>query len=137
MSPEKKQQIKDKIGSVILNHLKNLTIRIILKKEPEIREPKEIERVANYLKSIKDFEPYRLYLTDADFKQLASKVTFKEFKNDDLIYKIGESADSFNIMLEGSAVEEIKNQSIEQWEWAMSVYNALLQWKSSVFDELA
>lgn len=45
---------------------------------------------------------------------------------DDFVYKIGESADEFFILLEGVASEEIKNESIEQWDWAMSVFNALL-----------
>ena len=33
LSETEKQDIKNKIGRVILNHLKTLTIRIILKKE--------------------------------------------------------------------------------------------------------
>ena len=34
MTDSEKQEVKDKIGRVVLNHLKLLTIRIILKKEP-------------------------------------------------------------------------------------------------------
>ena len=137
MSQEEKQKIKDRIGSVILAHLKNLTIRIILQKTPKDRSKKDAERLVRYLKGLSEIEAYKEFLTESDFKQLASKITYRQMNKDDFVYKIGESADEFFILLEGVASEEIKNESIEQWDWAMSVFNALLQWKSSVFDELA
>lgn len=77
MSKEEKQKIKDRIGSVILAHLKNLTIRIILQKTPKDRSKKDAERLVRYLKGLSEIEAYKEFLTESDFKQLASKITYR------------------------------------------------------------
>ena len=56
-------------------------------------------------------------------------MAYMEVKKDEDIIKYGQTNDSFFIILEGSVEVHTPNPSIEKWDWAMSVYNGLLEWK--------
>lgn len=64
-------------------------------------------------------------------------MTYVEFQNRDLIYQVGDNATNFYVILNGSVAQSIKNPLIDQWEWAYSNYEALLEWKEKEFDPRA
>ena len=54
------------------------------------------------------------------------------------IMRFGEQVtndDKFYIILTGSVNVLSRNPLIDQWNWAMSVYNTLLEWKEKEFDK--
>ena len=54
------------------------------------------------------------------------------------IMRFGEQVtndDKFYIILTGSVNVLSCNPLIDQWNWAMSVYNTLLEWKEKEFDK--
>ena len=64
-------------------------------------------------------------------------MTYREYDKDKYVYDIGQSADSFFVVLNGQAAVEIENPNIDRWEWAHGVYTALLDWKQNTFDPYA
>ena len=48
---------------------------------------------------------------------------------------IGDNADCFFVILSGSVTVQIRNELIDSWDWAMSVYKALKEWKAKEFDK--
>ena len=57
----------------------------------------------------------------------------KLFK-DTVIYSEGDIADNFYVVLNGSVSQLVRNPIIDEWDWAMSIYKALVQWKRKDFD---
>lgn len=88
MSDDEKLEIKNKIGSVILAHLKMRTVRIILKKPSAQRSNQDIKHLSQYLKSLPIFKKYD-QLTEYDFNDLAMSMKYKEYDQDTVIYRIG------------------------------------------------
>lgn len=41
----------------------------------------------------------------------------------------------FFIVLSGSVSHRVRNDVIDEWEWAHSIFEALLEWKKDVFDK--
>ena len=56
-------------------------------------------------------------------------MVYMEVDKDDEIIKYGDTNEIFFIILEGSVGIQAPNPSIEKWDWAMSVYHGLLEWK--------
>lgn len=88
---------------------------------------------------LKSFEFFRnnRQLSYGDYRELAQLMTFKMFQKDSPVYMKGEIADNFYVVLNGSVSEQIKNPIIDDWEWALSVYMVLQEWKTKEFDPKA
>jgi len=39
------------------------------------------------------------------------------------------------MVISGSVSKNVKNELIDQWQWAWNVYQSLLKWKTDVFDK--
>lgn len=120
----------------MLKILKQATIRIILQKDPTERSEREIERVIELLQGFEFFSKNKK-LSYSEYRELALLMTYKEFSRDSFIYEQGQDAESFYVVLNGSVSEVEKNPKIESWDWAMSAYRALLDWKAKEFDPKA
>lgn len=120
----------------MLNILKKATIRIILQKNPSSRTEREIERLIELLQSFEFFSQNKK-LSYIEYRDLAQLLTYKEFKKDTFIYEQGQEVENFYVVLNGSVNQVEKNPKIDSWEWGMSVYRALLDWKVKEFDPKA
>ena len=82
-----------------------------------------------------DFFNNNKQLTYSDYRELAQLMTYVEFEQDQFIYKSGDTAENFYVILNGQVDQKMKNPVIDQWDWAYSIYEALLDWKKNEFDE--
>lgn len=64
-------------------------------------------------------------------------MTYKEYDKGNCVYMIGQEADSVFIVLNGQVQEQQKNTEIKNWEWAMSVFSVLQEWKANEWDPKA
>lgn len=74
-------------------------------------------------------------LSDKDYKELAHSLTFKEFLPNEEVYKFHDKPDEFFIIINGKLSKYVRNSDIANWDWAMSIYKSLLEWKSKEFDK--
>ena len=128
-----KQDIKRKIGAAFLLILKTATIRIILQKNPADRSEKDIDRLIHFLKEI-DYFKNNKELTYGDYRELSQLFTYREYDTNCVIYSKGDIPRHFFILLNGRVSQIEKNEIIDEWDWAMSVYKGLLEWKLQEFD---
>lgn len=80
----------------------------------------------DYFRSNKD-------LRYGDFRDLAQMIAYREYEADTFVYKKGDEPENFYIVLNGQLAEEERNQIIDSWDWAMSIYKGLLEWKKKEF----
>lgn len=86
------------------------------------------------LQKIKFFKNHEK-LTPVDLKEIAIVITYQEFEPGSTVMQVGEVADSFYVILDGTVSVQIRNEIIENWDWAHSAYKALQSWKTEAFDK--
>lgn len=67
-------------------------------------------------------------------KILASGMEFKTFEQNQRILNYGDTAQYFFIPLCGNMTQYLRNNAIEKWDWALTIYNSLKEWKAKEFD---
>ena len=60
---------------------------------------------------------------------------FKELEEGDVLFDIGDEPTQYYMVVTGSVVIQQKNPLIKNWDWAKKVNNALIEWKTKVFDK--
>ena len=66
------------------------------------------------------------------YRELASRITYKQYEKDDIIYYQGDDVKHMYIILNGTVAQVTKNEAIDQWDWAYNNYMALVQWKKKL-----
>ena len=113
--------------------MKRVQIRTILKKAPKQRTEEDLDLLMEVLREIEFFRS-KPELTYGDLRELAQTFSYEVAEADQTLFKEGDPAEKFYLILEGSVSVVIKNQIIDQWEWARTVYTALKKWKENEFD---
>ena len=62
---------------------------------------------------------------------------YKYFDAEDQVLQKGQEDYCFYLILFGRTNELVKNPAINNWDWAMTVYQALQRWKKQEFDPKA
>ena len=62
-------------------------------------------------------------------------MNYLELDAGETIMDVGDQADNFYIILNGTVSVQIRNEIIDNWEWAHCVYTALKKWKREDFDK--
>ena len=65
---------------------------------------------------------------------MAQLIPYKEVRKNSIIYEVNDEANHFYVILNGSVSRKIRNPDIDEWDWAMSVFKALEEWKKKEFD---
>lgn len=95
-----------------------------------------METIIDLLRSI-DFFNNNSSLTYGEMRDLAQSFTYETVESDAEIFQFGQpidSQDKFYVILSGQVSVIIQNALIEKWDWAMSVYELLKNWKEKEFD---
>ena len=82
----KTNEYKRRIGQIFYNLLKQATVAIILKKQPLDRTESEIDELIQFLKNLK-FITDRKELKYSALRELATGMTYKQYKNEEIIYQ--------------------------------------------------
>lgn len=64
-------------------------------------------------------------------------MTYQEYQKDSCVYMIGQEIDSVFIVLKGRLQEQLKNPEINNWDYAISVFRVLQEWKANQWDPKA
>lgn len=133
LTESKKNEIKRMIGSALLNILKQVTIRIILRKQLYQRTEEDVQRLVRLLKSQVVFKKFHKMGED-DYRELTKYITYHEVVRGEAVITEGEKVQSFYVVLRGRANAHQRNPQIHRWAWAKKAHEALLEWKSKEFD---
>lgn len=88
------------------------------------------------LKKQKCFQKPGCPLRDEDYRELTKYLTYKQFEAKRKIYEYNDIADHFYIIVKGRVSSQIRNSKINNWDWAMTKYKGLLDWKTNEFDPI-
>lgn len=61
-------------------------------------------------------------LSEADFRELAQSLTFREVHHDKEVYQYHDKPDDYFILINGIVSRQVRNPAIKRWDWAMSIY---------------
>lgn len=115
----------------MLEHLKFVSYKVILEKPKLNRTSKEIRILINLLKKQSVLNNHDL--EDSDYKELANSLTFREFEANEEVYSYHDKPDEFYIIVNGTVSRHERNPNIQRWDWAMGIYQCLLEWKKNEF----
>jgi len=79
--------------------------------------------------------PQSLVLSHRDYIELAQGMTYCETEKNHVIYNHGDTPKNFYMIVSGSVSTNVKNEIIENWDWARSIYMRLIDWKQKEFDK--
>lgn len=68
-------------------------------------------------------------------RDIAMYMSYLEVPVGSTLMEVGEKAENFYIILDGTVTVLIRNEIIDQWDWAHSVYLGLKKWKKEEFDK--
>ena len=116
LTESKQNEIKQRIGEVFYKLLYLSTIKQIICLQPYVRNDKQIEKVAAYLKGFPAFRQYPK-LTNSDFRELAQCLTFKKFDNKEIVYNVGDRPENVYFVLKGNVSLKCQNPLLLRWDW--------------------
>ena len=99
-----------------------------------MRSESDLNQIQELLWKIKIFREHPL-ITPTDLRDLALAMTYQELEAGSSVMNIGDRAECFYIILDGTVTVQIRNEIIDSWDWAHSVYEALKAWKAEEFDK--
>lgn len=140
MPSEKKTDVLKEIGALgerMQLSFQALRIKAALQKDAGKRTEADIEAVINLIKDV-DFFRTKKMLSYGELRDLAQSLTFEQAPAGTDLILCGEKVtnkDKFYVILQGTVSVLIRNEVVDQWEWAMSVFNALKDWKEKEFDK--
>lgn len=139
LGDDRKDGLLKEIGAVssVVASFQRLRIKAILSKDPGKRTEGDIEVIVNLIKGIDFFRTQKM-LSYSELRDLAQSLTFEEVPKDTSLILCGEKVtnqDKFYVILQGTVSVLIRNEIVDQWDWAMSAYNALKDWKEKEFDK--
>lgn len=111
LTEAEKLEIKYMIGTALLTHLRQVTIRLILQKEMSDRTEQEIDRLICFLKSV-DFFRNQANIGYVAYRELAQCLTYREYQKGQIVYMVKEEAKEFFLILTGTVEEVQKNEAI-------------------------
>lgn len=132
LTESERNKIKREIGDAFRRVLVQSEVKLILKKQPRYRTEEEIDKLVKFLEGY-DYLKREKSLNYSEMRELAQLLTFKEAQTNEEIYKFGDEPQNFYIVLRGTVSLKEKNDVIEHWDWAYSVYEALQKWKREEF----
>lgn len=98
------------------------------------RTESDNSKIIDMLNKIKFFQNHKS-ITPVDLREIAQYMNYQELDAGSSIMEVGDKAENFYIILSGTVSVQIRNEIIESWDWARSVYNALKKWKKEEFDK--
>lgn len=113
---------------------KKAELKRILKSSQIARSESDVTQIQGLLCKINFFKEHTL-ITENDLRDIAMVMTYQEVEAGSAIMSIGERAESFYIILDGTVTVQIRNEIIDSWDWAHGVYTALKNWKAEEFDK--
>lgn len=137
---ERGKEVQRKITGIkfrITDNFKLARAKNILTKDVGKRTEADIDFIVNLIQQI-DFFREQKQLNYGELRDLASSFTYEKAASDKEIISCGHPVtnnDKFYIILDGTVSVQKRNPLIDDWDWAMSVYNALLDWKEKEFDK--
>lgn len=82
-----------------------------------------------------EFFKSKKQLNHIEYRDLSLALTYETHEPGSEIASYGSRPDKFYIILSGVVSVLVRNEIIDHWDWAMSIYNALKDWKEREFDK--
>ena len=60
-----------------------------------------------------------------DLRDIAMYMSYLEVPVGETLVEVGERAENFHIILDGTVTVLIRNEIIDQWDWAMELYKLI------------
>ena len=73
-------------------------------------------------------------LSEEDLQELTQALSYRDVEADTEIYRYGDEPRYFFMVVKGQVSRQVRNPGIPDWDWAMSIYQGLLEWKEREFD---
>lgn len=127
LTESRKNEIKRQIGQAFLDILKQLTIKKIIGRKISRRTDWETQQLISLIRGQDVFRKQRL-LKENDMRQIAKSLTYLELNEGDHVWRYGDPAEYYYIVLRGKVSVEQPNEKVKEWSWVKEVHEQLLRW---------
>lgn len=118
-----------------MDQIQNQKLKSILNKPHEERSEQEIEKLVSLLEKAQIQEELDGF-TSEDLVELTRYIKYDKQYKGNILVPWGDKNKQIRLVLSGTLKMFEKNNSVQDWYWANSIYNCLRQWKRTEFDPL-